>query len=336
MKELLKIALFFALLTLLIPLLVFAFDREEKAPASPPQNTAVSENTVVSDVMTDDKFIVLNCGTGKLLEMTMYEYVKGAVLGEMPASYDIEALKAQAVAAHTYAVRRKNIQLSSPDVELKGAYISDDSTKYQAFFTPEQAKAFYEDKYEEYDRRVSEAVKSVENEILTYNGEPAIAAFHALSSGRTESAEVVWGSAVPYLIPVESEYDLSAPDFKEEKLFTAAEIRSLLEENGFDASEECGEWFGSTRRSASGTVISQELCGEKLSGAEIRTMLGLRSACYTEEYDGLAKQFTFTVSGNGHGVGMSQYGAAKMAENGCDYREILAHYYPSAELTILE
>ena len=133
----------------------------------------------------------------------MRDYVIGAVLGEMPATYNTEALKAQAVAAHTYAVRRKQQQLEAPDPELMGAYISNDSTKYQAFFTPEQAKSFYGSGYDEYNKKVAAAVDDVINEILVYNGEPIVAAFHAMSSGKTESAEVVWGNAVDYLVPVE-------------------------------------------------------------------------------------------------------------------------------------
>lgn len=328
MKDMLKISAIFTVFLILIPML--GFIKYEPAEPEPPAEYSAPPSD-------DGTFLVLECESGQVLSMTMLEYVTGAVLGEMPAEYHEEALKAQAVAAHTYALRRKMQQLSSPDPELKGAYISDDSSKYQAFFTPEQAQGFYGDKYAEYNEKVQKAAESVINQVLVSGGEPIIAAFHAVSAGRTESAEVVWGSAVDYLVPAESPYDTSAPNYSEEKIFTEAELKARLTQSEYNITlpSDKSEWLVVNSTSPSGTVTDVSAGDKHISGAELRTLLNLRSACFTVEYDA-DKGYIITTKGSGHGVGMSQYGANKMAENGSDYREILLHYYSGAEIVTID
>lgn len=328
MKETLKISAIFTIFLILIPMLGFLkYERPEPEPTE-------EQDAVPTD---DGTFLVLECESGQVLSMTMLEYVTGAVLGEMPAEYHEEALKAQAVAAHTYALRRKMQQLASPDPELKGAYISDDSTKYQAFFTPEQAQSFYGEKYTEYNERVKKAAESVINEVLVSGGEPIVAAFHAVSPGKTESAEVVWGSAVDYLVPVESPQDTAAPNYTEEKLFTEAELKARLTQSEYDISlpADKSEWLNVNSTSPSGTVTDVSAGDKRLSGAQLRELLNLRSACFTVKYDA-DKGYIITTKGSGHGVGMSQYGADKMAESGSSYREILLHYYSGAEIVTID
>lgn len=326
MKDMLKISAMFTIFLILIPMLGF-MKYTPAEPESPAESYAP---------LTDDgTFLMLECESGQVLSMTMLEYVTGAVLGEMPADYNEEALKAQAVAAHTYALRRKMQQ--SPAPELKGAYISDDSTKYQAFFTPEQAQSFYGDKYAEYNEKVQKAAESVINEVLVSGGEPIIAAFHAVSSGQTESAEVVWGSAVDYLVPAESPQDTSAPNYIEEKIFTAAELEARLTQSEYNITlpADKSEWLKVNSVSPSGTVTDVSAGDKHISGSQLRTLLNLRSACFTVEYNA-DKGYIITTKGSGHGVGMSQYGANKMAESGSTYREILLHYYSGAEIVTID
>lgn len=336
MKDILKISAIFTIFLILIPMLGFLkYEPAASEPYKEEHTISEQENT---DILTDDgSFLVLECETGQVLSMTMLEYVTGAVLGEMPADYEEEALKAQAVAAHTYALRRKYQQLSSPDPELKSAYISDDSTKYQAFFTPEQAQSFYGEKYTEYSDRVEKAASSVINEILVSGGEPIVAAFHAVSPGKTESAQVVWGSAVDYLVPVDSPGDTSAPNYTEEKIFTEAELEARLTQSEYDISlpQDKTEWLKINAVSPSGTVTDISAGDKHLSGAELRQLLSLRSACFTVEYDA-DKGYIITTKGSGHGVGLSQYGANEMARSGSNYREILLHYYSGAEIVTID
>ncbi|MGN1481495.1 stage II sporulation protein D [Porcipelethomonas sp.] len=280
----------------------------------------------------EEKYKVLDITTGKVEEITAFDYIVGAVCAEMPATFEPEALKAQAVAAHTYAQRQKEKAAVSPDKDLNGAYFSNDSSKYQAYFTDNQAKQYYGDDYEEYIKKIRDAVSDVEDEILVYEGEPIIAAFHSMSAGTTESAENVWGSKVDYLIPVESDEDTSAPRYLEEYEYTSDEVKERLEKSfdGIKLDSDPEKWFSDVKKSKSGTVLSIKAGSKTLTGQEIRAALSLRSAAFDIEYkDG----FTITTRGYGHCVGMSQYGANAMAKEGKTYDEILEHYYPGTELT---
>ncbi len=356
MKELLKVTAVFALLLAAIPLLTFLKPRENAVPPltakaadiyeignipagaaasvppiSGPQsgqagNTLSSGNT--------DSLKVLDFTSGQVMELSLRDYVIGAVLAEMPASYHGEALKAQAVAARTYAVRQREKQRLSPDPELMGADISNDSTKYQAYFTPEQAKSFYGVGYEAYLEKVSSAVDSTGSDVLVYEGEPIVAAFHSTSGGKTESAEAVWGSPVEYLVPVDSSEDEKSPSYLEEKVFTEAELKARLETSlgGTELEGDPEDWLKIEERSESGTVIKMTAGGSELSGADFRQIFSLRSANFTVEYSAKGGTFSITTKGSGHGVGMSQYGANAMANSGSDYKEILLHYYGGAEI----
>lgn len=297
----------------------------------------VCETTVNSTNAEDKKniFLVLDISSGEIIEVSDRDYIIGAVCAEMPATFETEAIKAQAVAAHTYAVRQRNNELSNPSQELKGAYISNDSSKYQAFFTEEQAKEYFGDNFDEYYGKISNAVDSVLNEILVYNNEPIVAAFHSMSSGKTESAENVFGNAVDYLVPVDSAEDINAPKYITEYEFTSDEIYARLKEAYPDIqlSDDKSEWFSVKKRTASDTVTSVNVGDINISGWELRTLLSLRSASFNISYDNGI--FTFETHGYGHGVGMSQYGANAMAKQGFTYDEILKHYYKGAELSMV-
>lgn len=352
MKELLKITALFALLLAAIPMLTFLKPRENVSAAITAETAALSENTAPNiseaeetafasepseppaDTEKTDTLKVLDFTSGQVMELSLRDYVIGAVLAEMPASYHEEALKAQAVAARTYAVRQREKQLLSPDPELMGADISNDSTKYQAYFTPEQAKAFYGSGYEVYLEKASAAVDATGSDVLVYKGEPIVAAFHSTSGGRTESAEVVWGSPVEYLVPVDSSEDEKSPSYLEENTFTEAELKARLETSleETDLSGDPADWLKIEERSASGTVTKMTAGGAELSGAEFRRILSLRSANFTVEHSEKGGTFSVTTKGSGHGVGMSQYGANAMANSGKDYKEILLHYYGGAEI----
>ena len=331
MKDTLKILGIFAILTMLIPMLsFFAPQKEETAEAA--SETSVTEplqESTRSGFESDDTFRVLDCSSGQVMEMTMTEYVTGAVLGEMPASFHDEAIKAQAVAAHTYAVRKMKQQQNTPDPELKGAHISNDSTKYQAYFSPEQAAYFYGNDYEAINSRITALTEEVIDELIVFDGEPIIAAFHSSSGGMTESAENIWGNPVPYLVPVKNTEEAVPAD----TIFTSAELEARFSQKyNTKFPEDTDEWFSINSVSPSGTVLSFSAGDTVLTGTEVRSLLNLRSACFTVTPSAEDSSFTFSVKGSGHGVGLSQYGANAMAENGADYKQILTHYYKGAEV----
>lgn len=306
---------------------------EKQTEKAKPKEESKKDNK--KEKSESEAFKVLDITTGKVEEISVYDYIVGAVCAEMPATFEPEALKAQAVAAHTYAQRQKEKALTSPDKELNGAYFSNDSSKYQAYFTENQAKQYYGDNYDQYIKKIRDAVSDVEDEILVYKDEPIIAAFHSMSSGKTESAENVWGSKVDYLIPVESDYDTEAPKYMEEYEYTADEVKERLE-NAFDEiklGDKPDKWFSDVSKSKSNTVLEIKAGNLTVTGQEIRAALSLRSASFDIEYD---DGFKITTRGYGHCVGMSQYGANAMAKDGKTYEEILEHYYPNTNLESAE
>ncbi len=289
-----------------------------------------TEETAAPAQNAEQPYLVLDTASGEVMEVPVREYVIGAVCAEMPASFEPEALKAQAVAAHTYAYRLALLAQAGTDESMKGAYFSNDSSRYQAFFTDEEIREAFGKNYEEYHRKIEDAVDAVLGEILLYEEEPIIAAFHAMSGGRTESAAHVWGTDVPYLVPVDSQSDLDAPLYEQTVVFSAQEVRTMLEEarNGLMLGGEPEKWLSVAEVSDSGTVLRLNAGSSIFTGQEVRSLFGLRSAAFSVEYT--EEGFAFTTKGYGHHVGMSQYGANAMAQTGKTYREILLYYYPGA------
>lgn len=254
MKSYISAALIFAALLVTVPAApLFASEissrhrqpDEKQVNASVVSEKSTEPESAKTKKESSESYKVLDITTGKIEDISAFDYIVGAVCAEMPATFEKEALKAQAVAAHTYAERQKEKAETSPDPELGGAYFSNDSAKYQAYFTENQVKQYYGDNYEQYIKKVREAVSEVENEIIVYKDEPIIAAFHSMSAGKTESAENVWGSGVDYLVPVDSEDDVSAPKYLEEYEFTEDEMRRRLENafEGIKLGDEPEKWF---------------------------------------------------------------------------------------------
>ena len=285
---------------------------------------------------TGGTLLVLDEATGKVLELSERDYVLGAVMCEMPALWEPEALKAQAVAAHTYALYVKALREAAPVENLKGAYFSVNTAQHEGYLTPDQALALYGGKYAEYSAKIAAAVDAVLPEILTWQGQPISACYHAISPGRTEASENVFGTALPYLVAVDSDWDTQAEGYETVTTYTWSDLADMLTANlaGFAVAGDPEGWFGVPVYSDSGTLLSVELCGRTYTGAQLRAALSLRSAALTFTYaDG---SFTVTAHGYGHSVGMSQYGAHCLAQEGRSYAEILAHYYPGTELTRLD
>lgn len=284
-----------------------------------------SEATAVNSVLTeavpqnDVTFRFKDKNTGEISVMSARDYILGVVSAEMPASYHIEALKAQTVAAYTFALYRKN-ENKNEDYDITG-----DSNLDQAYINAEKRQEKWGDKTQEYTDKILSAIDSVLGQTVTYNGELALTLYTAISGGKTEDAENIWGKKIPYLVPVESIGDLLSPNYISEKSFTVSEIKEKIPEI---ANVDSSKWFSSPKYTESGTVATMSFGDKTLKGSEIRSALGLKSA----NFDVVAKgeNFTFTVRGYGHLTGMSQYGANYMAQQGSNYTEILCWYYTGA------
>lgn len=333
MKNIIRITAVFALSVICIPALSLN-GKSQYAGAQNKENRITEKEICITETTdkSDNKkeyFSVLDTESGQVSDISARDYIIGAVCAEMPASFNEEALKAQAVASHTYALYQ--IQNSRNDESLKGADFSDDPSKYQAFFSDEEIRKYYGDKYDEYYQKVAAAVDSVYDQILVYNDEPIVAAFHSISSGMTESAENVWGTELDYLVPCDSSSDIDAPGYTEEYCFTADELRSRISAvyEDIEFPSDFRKWFSDIQTSESGTVLNIKAGNTALSGAEMRDILTLRSSAFEIAYSGDSK-FCITTRGYGHGVGMSQFGANYLASQGQNYTQILDHYYKGA------
>ena len=263
---------------------------------------------------------------GGTVTMDMQEYLVGVVAAEMPASFQDEALKAQAVAARTYAMYCAKGQKHGE------AQVCTDYACCQAWQSDEALRQKWGGDYDTYSQKIRAAVEATAGQYLSYEGQPVFAAFHSSSAGATEDCGQVWNPS-PYLVSVSSPetaedvpnyistVECAPLDFRDTLLYAHPEADFTGEESG---------WIGEIRLDGSGRVASAVLGGVSMKGTELRQLFSLRSTAFQLEYTG--ESFRFTVTGYGHGVGMSQYGANVMARQGETYTGILAHYYPGTVL----
>lgn len=262
---------------------------------------------------------------GEVQEMDMGTYLLGVLRAEMPASFEEEALKAQAIAARTYTLYRirGGGSANHPDADA-----CDDHTCCKAYLSAEQAAANWGSMAIYYEEKLARAVSETDGEVILYDGAPILAVFFSSADGSTQGAGDVWLNDLPYLQKVSSpETEELVPNYYSVSTFTAAEFKSLFPAAKPDAdlSGNPDGWIRDIVRNASDYVASVTVGGIKLRGNDLRTILSLRSPSFTVAYkDG---SFTFHVTGYGHGVGMSQYGANILAKQGLSAEEIVQHYF---------
>lgn len=256
--------------------------------------------------------------------MDLGTYLVGVVRAEMPASFEIEALKAQAVAARTYTLYK----LQSGGNHGETADVCTDHTCCQAYLGEDRARANWGGSADACEAKVEAAVRDTDGETVLYGGVPILAVFHSSSAGLTRSAGEVWLSDLPYLQAVSSpEAAERIPNYYSRVAFSREDLRQklLAAFPEADLSGPLEGWLKDARTDSAGSVSTLSVGGVTAKGSALRSALGLRSACFTWEVQ--EGEVVFFVTGYGHGVGMSQYGANAMAEEGADYREILTHYY---------
>ncbi len=284
-------------------------EQETAAPTEPEKSQPLTLNVLMPD--------------GQLKEMDAEEYVIGVVLAEMPTSFEPDALKAQAVVARTYALKRRQEGVRHSD----GAVCTDPGC-CQAYLSTEDyldGRGYMEDV-----EKVKAAVMDTAGEVLTYGGQLIEATYFSCSGGRTEDAVAVWGQDYPYLQTVESPGEENVSEYREEKQFSAAEFSKAL---GRNLEGDPDEWLGWTTYTKGGGVDTMVICGKTYQGTRLRQLLGLNSTAFSMHAEG--GRIHVATYGKGHRVGMSQCGAGAMAAAGSDYRAILAHYYLGAELTTM-
>lgn len=334
MKKALIYFFSFILVFFLLPAICTVTPKSEKA-----QETLAKENQVqVEANKTEEKYDyqkyktikILHTKTSEIEEMGIDEYLYGVVSSEMPASYEIEALKAQAIVARTYTI----YQSIHNSAKHENADVCDDSNCCQAWISKEDRFARWEPAEAEANwNKIVNSVDSTSGKIITYNREPINAFFHSNSGGITESSLNIWGGIdYPYLKSVETVGEEGYTQYNSEVQFTKEQLLNKIKEKYQDCEidytqEDCIQILEYT---TSGRVKTIKFGNKEIAGTEARTLLGLRSTNFTFSIEG--DKTTFSVKGYGHGVGMSQTGADALAKAGSNYEEIIKHFYTDVEI----
>ncbi len=293
------------------------------APTASPEASALPQAAAGSDAA----IIFTASMDGETVTVDMASYLPGVVAAEMPASFEAEALKAQAVAARTYILYCMGLEKEAhPDADVCG-----DSGCCKAYLSEVALRERWGDNFDTYWAAIRASVTETDGLYLTYEGS-AIQAVHSSSAGQTEDSGSLWG-ALPYLTSVESpETEADVPGYISTVEVSPEDFRETIQ--GYSPEAALGEdpaaWVGAATETAGGRVDTLLVGGVEISGQALRSLFGLRSTAFTLAYTG--ESFLFTVTGYGHGVGMSQYGANVLAQGGSSFDAILAHYYPGTVL----
>ncbi len=259
-----------------------------------------------------------NESDGTITNISLEDYIVGVVSAEMPASFESEALKAQAVAARTFAMYKKNTR-QNLDYDLVIG-VSDQAYKDNRTLLKQWGLSFFTNYL-----KIRDAVKETQGEVVTYNGEIINAFYFSMSNGYTENSELVFSESLPYLKSVESSWDNETlENYEVTKTISKTDFCNKLEISCENINIE------NIEKSDSGHINSITINGVTLKGTVVRSRLGLRSTDFDIEVGD--EDITFVTRGYGHGVGMSQYGANGMAKENYTYQEILKHYYQNTEI----
>lgn len=295
-----------------------------------------SDNNFMQDMLSvhanaqiEDEQTITVSVDGKAEEINLEDYIAGVVASEISPDFPVEAIKAQAVAARTYAVYK--IQAGRSDTH-PDADVCDDFHHCAAYKPLAEKVASWGDNSENYQNIIMQAVNDTKDLIITYENEPIIAVFSAASSEMTESAKDVWGSDIPYLVSVESKGGDACSKYKETVTFSLDEFRDIIKKAipSADLTGKPETWFTASERSNAGGVKTVKLGSVQVTGTDLRETLGLNSTNFTVTTS--EDSISFNTTGYGHGVGLSQYGAKYLAEQGKTYDEILTHYYQGTQI----
>lgn len=245
---------------------------------------------------------------GKIINLELEEYVLGVVGAEMPASFNIEALKAQAILARTYALK-----------SIKNGKKLTDTVSTQAYKDNSELQKLWKNDYTKYYEKIKKAVNETKGKVILYNNEYIDAVYHSTSNGKTENSKNVWKNSLPYLVSVDSSWDKNVKSYKKETIFEINEFCNILK---LDVEEPITYEI---IHNETGRVRQITINNKTFSGTEFRNLLKLRSTDFEIEIND--EKIKVTTYGYGHGVGMSQYGANEMAKQGYSYIQILKHYY---------
>jgi stage II sporulation protein D len=282
-----------------------------------------SLNRGTKDSGSEIEVSVYRSTSNKTETLPLEDYVAGVVASEMPANFETEALKAQALAARTYIVNHLYFGGRS---DLPGGANVTDTPNDQVFHNKTELQKIWGKDFQKNIDKIDEAVLSTKGLIITYKGKPISASFFSTSNGYTENSEDYWGNKVPYLRSVKSPWDDSSPKFSKQVKKSVAEVESKLGVH-LASNGSIGAVVSRTAGNRVGTVI---IGGKSFTGRQIREGLNLASSDFSMVRKG--NEIIITTKGYGHGVGMSQYGANGMAREGKKFTDIVKYYYAGVQV----
>lgn len=314
-KKITALTMSFILVLVMIPMLYYVIYRSNQVSPEQKTENLTAQSQQSPEVEPEETMVtVFRVEKNEYHDLPLEEYLVGVVSGEMPASYEIEALKAQAVAARTYTL---NI------METESAIY--DTVQHQVYMDQSQLKERWGNDFDQYYNKVKQAVDETKSKTIEYNGERITPLYFSISNGYTENSEDYWENEIPYLKSVSSEWDKTAPKYEEVVEFDLKTLRTK-----FNNSKLTKKGFTILSRTE-GKNVDEVLIGDKVySGREVRELLGLRSSDFSFEFKD--NKMLITTRGYGHGVGMSQYGANQLAKMGKSYKEILQYYYQNINI----
>lgn len=276
----------------------------------------------VSEPQLQQEFTLTLTETGQDITLSAQEYLIGCLYAQIDVSYHIEALKAQASAAYTYALRLMS----------EGRELSDSLSLCQPYFTPAKAKEYYGDSYEKYLENVKEAAAYGASHPIYYENKPIYSVYHSVSAGATARPEYIWGLNIPYLAKKSCPNDVNFKSYYSFNEISAEDMRQKLidYDPALQMPLDYSLWFTGFVKDENGYVQTVEVGGKTLSGGDLWRILELRSTAFDIEWTGMA--FKLSTRGYGHGAGMSQFAADTMAKGGKTAKEILEYFYEGAEV----
>ena len=327
MRKILLYILCMVFLCFLVPILFTKKSEPKKIKSN--VEIEYKEEPSLYDYGEYNKVKLLHTKTGEVEELDLDQYLLGVVSSEMPASFEIEALKAQAVVARTYTIYKV-----TEEKKHENADICDDSKCCQAWISKEDRFARWSEEEREVNwSKIEDAVNSTKGEIVTYDGKPINAFFHSNSGGTTDTATAVWGGTnYPYLQAVETSGEDAYTQYSSEVVLSKEEFTNKIKEyhSEFQIDFNLENQIEILSYTEGERVNEIRIGNLNLSGVEIRNIFKLKSARFEISIDG--ENVRFNVVGYGHGVGMSQTGADSMAKQGKNYDEIIKHFYTGVEI----
>lgn len=303
------------LMMMLIPTLIVMPLHKDEATTN--QNISEIENNLL-EKEPNIEIEVFREATEQIEKVPLETYVASVVAAEMPAEFEAEALKAQAVVARTYIM----------NYLIREEKTITDTTQHQVYKNVNELKELWGKDFPTYWQKITEAVQATEGMVLTYKDELITPTYFAMSNGYTEDAKYYWGKELPYLKSVKSKWEEKLPNFIAQAIVTQEELQKALQIDLHENSKI------EITRTPSHRVHKMKIEQHEFSGRDVREKLNLRSTDFTiKQKDG---HFIFTTKGYGHGVGMSQYGANEMAKQGKTYTDILKHYYQDVTIDELK